>query len=71
VTCAALQAHESSEHVFYDYQALAPADVGEATAAQLADHAVRVFRALGCAGMLRVDVFLCPVPMESCRPSTR
>jgi D-alanine-D-alanine ligase len=68
VTCAALQAHESSEHMFYDYQAkyedpatvLAPADVDEATAAQLADLAVRVFRALGCAGMLRVDVFLRP-----------
>ena len=52
---------------FFDYDAKyrpgsaelrVPADLDPETTARLQDHAIRAFRALGCAGLLRVDFFL-------------
>jgi D-alanine-D-alanine ligase len=54
---------------FFDYQAkyekgitdfVVPADLDADTTARLKDEAVRVFRTLGCAGLLRVDFFVAP-----------
>lgn len=54
---------------FYDYEAkyvndlshtVIPARIPEEAAAQLREAAVRVFRALGCRGLARVDFFLTP-----------
>lgn len=55
-------------HEFYDYRAkyldegsklLIPAPLDEATAAHVRDLAIRAFLAIDCAGMARVDFFLC------------
>ncbi|MCX5793780.1 MAG: D-alanine--D-alanine ligase [Elusimicrobia bacterium] len=57
-------------HEFYDYEAkylddngmdfLLPAPLAPATAAALRELAVRVFRALGCSGLARIDFLLDP-----------
>lgn len=55
-------------HEFYDYRAkyldegselLIPAPLDEATSAQVRELAIRAFLAIDCAGMARVDFFLC------------
>jgi D-alanine-D-alanine ligase len=52
---------------FYDYEAkyliegseaIIPADIGDAIAAQIQELSLRAFHAIGCAGMARVDFFL-------------
>jgi D-alanine-D-alanine ligase len=57
----------TDHHAFFDYEAkyrdgtttfIIPADLDSATARMLEETAVRTFRALGCAGLLRVDFFL-------------
>jgi len=58
------------EHEFYDFAAKylpeehtqldVPADLPEATAAELRDLAVRAFEAIGCEGLARVDFFVMP-----------
>jgi D-alanine-D-alanine ligase len=58
------------EHEFYDFAAKylpeehteldVPADLPEATAAELRDMAARAFEAVGCEGLARVDFFLMP-----------
>jgi D-alanine-D-alanine ligase len=59
----------STEHTFFDYQAKyadsttlfdVPADLDETTTRAIGQDALRVFRELGCAGLLRVDFFLRP-----------
>jgi len=59
------------EHTFFDFDAkyiggsstfVIPADVDPTIADQLAEAAVLAFRALGCAGLLRVDFFVDPQP---------
>jgi D-alanine-D-alanine ligase len=67
VVSPSLEIKVGSQRVFFDSEAkyrdgattfIIPADLDEATSALLAETAVRVFRALGCAGLLRVDFFL-------------
>jgi D-alanine-D-alanine ligase len=62
-----LEIKVATEHSFFDFEAkyrdgdttfIIPAALDAATAAALADTATRVFTALGCAGLLRVDFFL-------------
>jgi D-alanine-D-alanine ligase len=58
------------EHEFYDFAAKylpeehtqldVPADLPEATAAELRELAVRAFEAIGCEGLARVDFFVMP-----------
>jgi len=57
----------ADQHAFFDFEAkyrdgsttfIIPAELEPATATALAEMAVRVFTALGCAGLLRVDFFL-------------
>jgi D-alanine-D-alanine ligase len=58
------------EHEFYDFAAKylpeehteleVPADLPDATAAELRDMAARAFQAIGCEGLARVDFFLMP-----------
>jgi D-alanine-D-alanine ligase len=59
----------STEHVFFDYQAKyadsatvfdVPADLDRATTHAIGQDALRLFRELGCSGLLRVDFFLRP-----------
>jgi D-alanine-D-alanine ligase len=59
----------SSSHAFFDYDAKyddastvfdVPAKLDPAVTAAIGDDALRVFRALGCTGLLRVDFFLRP-----------
>jgi D-alanine-D-alanine ligase len=59
----------STEHTFFDYQAKytdattvfdVPAELDPATNHAIGQDALRVFRELGCAGLLRVDFFLRP-----------
>ena len=59
----------STEHTFFDYQAKytdaatvfdVPAKLDPATNHAIGQDALRVFRELGCAGLLRVDFFLRP-----------
>ena len=54
-------------HEFYDYEAkyliegsklLIPAPIPEPISEQIRKYAVQAFRAIGCAGMARVDFFL-------------
>ncbi len=56
-----------SQHEFYDFEAkylddsaelIVPADLDPGLAGQVQDMAVRAFRALGCAGLARVDFFV-------------
>ena len=63
----ALEVRIAARHPFFDFAAkyrdegttfVVPADLDEATTAVLESTALRVFRALGCAGLLRVDFFL-------------
>jgi D-alanine-D-alanine ligase len=59
-----------SEHEFYDFAAkylpeehtelTIPADLPEATSAELRELAVRAFEAIGCEGLARVDFFVLP-----------
>jgi D-alanine-D-alanine ligase len=62
-----LEIRVAAEHPFFDYDAkyrdgvtefVIPADLDARTAAALEETAIRVFRVLGCAGLLRVDFFL-------------
>jgi D-alanine-D-alanine ligase len=62
-----LEIKVAAQHAFFDFEAkyrdgdttfIIPADLDAPTAALLAQTAFRVFRALGCAGLLRVDFFL-------------
>lgn len=61
-----LEIKVADEHTFFDFDAkyghgaafIIPAELDPATAAALELTALRVFRALGCAGLLRVDFFL-------------
>ena len=58
------------EHEFYDFAAKylpeehteldVPADLPEATSAELRELAVRAFEAIGCEGLARVDFFVMP-----------
>ena len=60
----------TGDHEFYDFAAKylpeehtqldVPADLPEATAAELRDLAVRAFEAIGCEGLARVDFFVMP-----------
>ena len=59
----------STEHAFFDYQAKyadpatvfdVPAKLDPATAHAIGQDAIRLFRELGCSGLLRVDFFLRP-----------
>jgi len=60
----------TNRHSFYTYEAKylddkgaelkVPADLPPATAAKVRELSLRAFRALGCAGLARVDFFLCP-----------
>ena len=59
----------STEHTFFDYGAKyadsatvfdVPAKLDPATAHAIGQDALRLFRELGCCGLLRVDFFLCP-----------
>jgi D-alanine-D-alanine ligase len=59
----------STEHAFFDYQAKyadaatvfdVPAGLDPATTRALGRDALRLFRELGCSGLLRVDFFLRP-----------
>ncbi len=60
----------TNRHGFYTYEAKylddkgaelkVPADLPPATAAKVRELSLRAFRALGCAGLARVDFFLCP-----------
>jgi D-alanine-D-alanine ligase len=59
----------SSEHTFFDYQAKyadsatvfdVPAELDPATSHAIGQDALRLFRELGCSGLLRVDFFLRP-----------
>jgi D-alanine-D-alanine ligase len=63
----ALEIRPSAAHDFFSYTAKyedketifdIPARIDERTSARLAEAAVRAFRALGCAGLLRVDFFV-------------
>jgi D-alanine-D-alanine ligase len=63
----ALEIKVASDSAFFDFEAkyeasttrfVIPADLDERTSRLLADSARRVFDALGCAGLLRVDFFL-------------
>jgi D-alanine-D-alanine ligase len=67
VTGPSLEIQITEDHQFFDYEAkyvggattfVIPADIDSAVADRLADAAVRTFRALGCAGLLRVDFFV-------------
>jgi len=67
LTGPALEIKIASGHGFFDFEAkysdaattfVIPADLPPHLAETLADTAVRTFRALGCAGLLRVDFFL-------------
>jgi D-alanine-D-alanine ligase len=62
-----LEIRVATEHGFFDYQAkyqagitefVVPAELDETTTARLQQEAVRAFRALNCAGLLRVDFFM-------------
>jgi len=64
-----LEIRPSTEHVFFDYQAKyadtatvfdVPAGLDPATTHAIGQDALRVFRELGCSGLLRVDFFLRP-----------
>ncbi|MEU4690449.1 D-alanine--D-alanine ligase family protein [Actinoplanes sp. NPDC023714] len=64
-----LEIRVDEAHGFFDYQAkyqkgitefTVPAVLDPATTARLQQEAVRVFRTLGCSGLLRVDFFLAP-----------
>nr|WP_296067730.1 D-alanine--D-alanine ligase family protein [uncultured Actinoplanes sp.] len=64
-----LEIRVASDHGIFDYQAkyepgivefLVPADLEPAETKTLQEEAVRVFRSLGCEGLLRVDYFLTP-----------
>jgi D-alanine-D-alanine ligase len=64
-----LEIRVATDHGFFDYQAKyqqgitefqVPADLGPEETRNLQEEAVRVFRSLGCAGLLRVDFFLAP-----------
>lgn len=65
-TSPALEISVAEGHTFFDYAAkytdaateFAVPDLEEDVAEALADTAVRVFRVLGCAGLLRVDFFV-------------
>jgi len=57
----------SAEHTFFDYEAKyadattvfdIPAKLDPAVTKELSEDALRVFRALGCTGLLRVDFFV-------------
>lgn len=59
----------STEHTFFDYQAKyadsatrfdVPAELDPATTRAIGQDALRLFRELGCSGLLRVDFFLRP-----------
>jgi D-alanine-D-alanine ligase len=59
----------STEHIFFDYQAKyadpatvfdVPAKLDPATTHAIGQDALRLFRELGCSGLLRVDFFLRP-----------
>jgi len=76
-TGPALEIKIGSGERFFDYDAkysdggttfVIPADLPPVTAGLLADIAVRTFRALGCAGLLRVDFFL-PESAEGLTPT--
>lgn len=63
----ALEIRVDADHTFFDYEAKysghgstfdIPAKLPPELAATLAEHAVRIFRALGCEGLCRVDFFL-------------
>jgi D-alanine-D-alanine ligase len=67
VTGPSLEIQISADHQFFDYDAkyvggtstfVIPADIDPTIADHLAAAAVRTFRALGCAGLLRVDFFV-------------
>jgi D-alanine-D-alanine ligase len=62
-----LEIKVAAEHSFFDFEAkyrdgtttfVIPADLDAATSAALDETAIRVFTALGCTGLLRVDFFL-------------
>jgi len=62
-----LEIKVAEQHTFFDFEAkyrdgdtafIIPAELDPGTAAALELTALRVFRALGCAGLLRVDFFL-------------
>jgi len=64
-----LEIRVASDHGFFDYEAKyeqgitdfqVPADLEPAETKTLQEEAVRVFRSLGCEGLLRVDFFLAP-----------
>ncbi len=64
-----LEIRVSADHGFFDYDAkyreglaefVVPDDLDPATVASLNAEAVRVFRTLGCAGLLRIDFFVDP-----------
>ncbi|MEV4703745.1 D-alanine--D-alanine ligase family protein [Actinoplanes sp. NPDC049316] len=64
-----LEIRVADDHGFFDYDAkyregltefVIPADLDADTTAWLSAEAVRVFRTLGCAGLLRVDFFVEP-----------
>jgi D-alanine-D-alanine ligase len=64
-----LEIRVDERHGFFDYRAkyhegitefVVPADLDPATTARLQDEALRVFRTLGCTGLLRVDFFRTP-----------
>jgi len=61
--------HIDSKFEFYDFQAKyldgatsieLPAPIDEATTAKIQESAVKAFKALGCAGLARVDFFVTP-----------
>jgi D-alanine-D-alanine ligase len=67
VVSPTLEIKVAEQHAFFDFEAkyrdgatafIIPAELEPATTAALADLAARVFTALGCAGLLRVDFFL-------------
>ncbi|NMO56911.1 D-alanine--D-alanine ligase [Actinoplanes sp. TBRC 11911] len=62
-----LEIRVATEHGFFDFEAkyeqgitefMVPADLEPGHTKHLQEEAVRVFRALGCAGLLRVDFFM-------------
>jgi D-alanine-D-alanine ligase len=67
VVSPTLEIKVAAQHSFFDFEAkyrdgatafVIPADLDAETSAALAETARRVFAALGCAGLLRVDFFL-------------
>lgn len=64
-----MEIRPSAEHAFFDYQAKyadsttvfdVPAELDPASTRAVGQDALRLFRELGCAGLLRVDFFLRP-----------